>query len=1293
MDSGALLGPWADLLKWDASFLPVVEVDDSGADIQVHTHAPGVSLDAVRRWPRQARVGVASQMVAAATFLFDQGWFPSRSLLRSVRAVRQSDGVWVRLSGLPRLALHGPTLRRLGRRLPSCQRLVADLLAPLLAEIVPEGVTLTPSELDGSGPSGLLEALERIPRSGKPWNHPAGLGRFLWARRLSLPHFGVVWVEDGEEALLTQLRAAAMLAAVGLDRRIAVAAGHLDEQAVNRFRTQLAVQDQDCLILTPIPVMGAFPLGLASAGIAVWGLAPAGLAVQQHLDRAVMSGRARAALAGDVLAAGAGDAFTSSPQQVATQRCRRCDWLSPAAREAQRWLEQAPAGLTADELDGLRGGAGRNLAELERLGLAWREGETWRAINSGAAIDLSLQKQLAAGLPDQSPRRMLAMALATDDVEPLAKWCDQALEKGLDRLVQEYAGAVPGQRRLLLLAAEAALGRGRLREAASFLGNCHDPADPGTWWVLEAWRADRAGETARLTAALESAAGAPVTGRLRDRITILRAEQARRHEKLPQAMTLLARVERAGGRCSLEAGLLRAAMRGPAELRRLRRRLSRPAPPGLLAYILFLRSAISFGRGHWPAVATGLRAALRLWGGDNFLLLADIHGDLGTALGMLDHYVAAERHLQLAEQLYNRCGSRRDHTVVRPNRAVLACDRLELDLAQELIAAARGTRGEVEDASYWLDEAELARVAVARGDLEAVRRRIDRIETSTHSTADHPRIAQSLAVVRAHLALAEGNLEAAGEWAPLAEDGERRLIRAVIDAARGTMPEEALPVRWGMALTAAALAALEGGDSERARAFVEEGLRHSPRETAMGLARLAGISARRGGDLPRDWDSLKTRAAAVLEEGGLAWWRRYLRRGGDDLAAVVSALGELLGQEAPLGDADAWKRVGRALGLSGMEIRIENRSILTFGDKPVCCAAAMGSLEIHCAPEPDSGGKAVLEFLAARLPLSLPGLAPGAHPRAGATLIGSSDAMGGVRESIAGLAPLAVTVLILGEPGTGKELVARELHRSSGRSGPWEALNCAALPEGLLESELFGVARGAYTGADRDRPGLVEATDGGTLFLDEIGELPISLQAKLLRVLQHREVRRVGAVRSRKVDVRFLAATNRDLLAALSEGSFRRDLYDRLSVFQIELPPLRERPEDTAELAQVLVERFSEEFRRPGIRVSAAALALLGRQPWPGNVRELESVLIRAVVGSRPGEVLEERHFAELTSSRLPESRVSDGWPAAQRAFARQYFEEVLQSSGGNRTRAAEMAGITRQALLYQLRRLGLDSG
>jgi DNA-binding NtrC family response regulator len=298
-------------------------------------------------------------------------------------------------------------------------------------------------------------------------------------------------------------------------------------------------------------------------------------------------------------------------------------------------------------------------------------------------------------------------------------------------------------------------------------------------------------------------------------------------------------------------------------------------------------------------------------------------------------------------------------------------------------------------------------------------------------------------------------------------------------------------------------------------------------------------------------------------------------------------------------------------------------------------------------------------------------------------VVGRSEAMLQVYKTAARVASTDATVLIQGESGTGKELVARAIHTASPRaSGPFVAVDCGAIAEGVLESELFGHARGAFTGAQVARRGLFEEAHHGTLFLDEIGDIGSNLQARLLRALQEGTIRRVGANEPIAVDVRVVAATNRDLEAAVKQGTFRADLYYRLHVVSIVIPPLRERREDIPLLAEHFAQKHG---RAEGSAISPEARELLLAHDWPGNVRELENVIARALALNPSGVVLPEdlpeaiRAAARPASSPAPLPDTTDRPTLAE--LERRYASQVLLETGGNKTRAAEILGIDRKTL------------
>jgi two-component system response regulator AtoC len=281
-------------------------------------------------------------------------------------------------------------------------------------------------------------------------------------------------------------------------------------------------------------------------------------------------------------------------------------------------------------------------------------------------------------------------------------------------------------------------------------------------------------------------------------------------------------------------------------------------------------------------------------------------------------------------------------------------------------------------------------------------------------------------------------------------------------------------------------------------------------------------------------------------------------------------------------------------------------------------------------------------------------------------------------------------VLITGPTGTGKELIARALHVESPRSDkPFLAVNCSAIPAGLLESELFGHARGAFTGADRARTGLFGAADGGTLLLDEIGDFPLELQPKLLRVLQEREVRRVGESKSTPVDVRVIAATAKDLQQAVAEGSFREDLYYRLAVIGIELPALNQRSEDISVLVESYLPRIAARLKRPVPTMSPEALRKLESQPWPGNIRELLNVLEKTMVLCREETISE----SDLVLHDHPQAPVDPSTLSLKKAtveLERDYIQKALLATNGNRTQAAKILEISLRSLIYKIKDYGV---
>ena len=313
-------------------------------------------------------------------------------------------------------------------------------------------------------------------------------------------------------------------------------------------------------------------------------------------------------------------------------------------------------------------------------------------------------------------------------------------------------------------------------------------------------------------------------------------------------------------------------------------------------------------------------------------------------------------------------------------------------------------------------------------------------------------------------------------------------------------------------------------------------------------------------------------------------------------------------------------------------------------------------------------------------------------------IVGASPKMQRIFRLVTKVAPTDSSVLLLGESGTGKELIARSIHLQSRRAaGPFVAVNVGALPESLIESELFGYVRGAFTGAASEREGLVESADGGTLFLDEIGDMPPTTQVKLLRTLESSELRRLGDNHLRVVDIRVIAATHRDLPKAVAEGRFREDLYFRLNVVPIVVPPLRDRPEDVPLMAEHFIAQFCRELGRPAARLHPDALRVMLDYAWPGNVRELRNLMERVVLLEAEDEIRVEHLPPEVTGARggarTHASAENVFPPGVVRPLAeveKLAIEHALSVCGGNKTLAAKQLGISRQTLRTKLKEYAL---
>jgi two-component system response regulator GlrR len=373
-----------------------------------------------------------------------------------------------------------------------------------------------------------------------------------------------------------------------------------------------------------------------------------------------------------------------------------------------------------------------------------------------------------------------------------------------------------------------------------------------------------------------------------------------------------------------------------------------------------------------------------------------------------------------------------------------------------------------------------------------------------------------------------------------------------------------------------------------------------------------------------------------------------------------------------------------------LSARPTDRPLIVIGKQP--SERATPNLWMTTMPPPAMLG-AILAQLFGAAPEPAPGTAL-AWRRKSDMIIGNSAPVRELLQSLDRLAPAQTPVLITGESGVGKELVARALHFCGPRAAhPFVAINCAAIPDNLFESELFGYQRGAFTGAVNAHAGAFEAAHKGTLFLDEIGEMPIGMQAKLLRVLETSEVQRIGATEAKPVNFRLVSATNRDLGQEVKHGRFREDLYYRVQVYPLHVAPLRDRPEDIPPIVTHHLSSIGTRENRPSLRLTPAALEKLVTYGWPGNVRELVNMLERAVVMARDSVIDAEHIIVTQVSARSQEVHASvSSYRDAKAKFELDYYSQLMRIAGGNVTLAAKLGHKTRREVYDALKRLGLDA-
>jgi transcriptional regulator with AAA-type ATPase domain len=661
--------------------------------------------------------------------------------------------------------------------------------------------------------------------------------------------------------------------------------------------------------------------------------------------------------------------------------------------------------------------------------------------------------------------------------------------------------------------------------------------------------------------------------------------------------------------------------------------------------------------------------------GPGFLGIIEL--DLGAAALDAGQSRAADGHQLRALRLLEAAGFQYVTRRVIFNLAVADLDQLELERAEKRFS---DLSDEDPDDPYIAGE--LARLFLAKGDLAKFRFQLRSFEEQVG--AHDPRFAEALRLLNGVASLFNGELARAhGLLQRAGQEGEA--WTGLVDTVAGREAGSWQPDGWGVSL-AAELIHDAAGDRDRVAGLVESERMTRPRALAVALAERVGRAR-----LPIT-EATRIAAVQMLRDGRMDGWAEALASSSLNERSVLEAVAEIVDRAGPEGlPPDLGKRLLIALGVGGLEVRgaVDGRLLWCLGSGVPGAEIRHGRVvvvplggEAHDAP--------VWRLLTGIFDLFAPaGPTPGETDIQETGFYGISPAARAVRRELCELGPTHLPILLVGETGVGKEVAARALHRLSGRRGAFVPVNVAAIPANLLEAELFGSVKGAFTGADRSRRGLTVAADGGTLFLDEIGDLDPPLQVKLLRFLEDHEVRAVGATQSKNVDVRIISATHQDLDRRVREGGFRQDLFYRVAAPPLVIPPLRERRQDILMLRD-LFER--DAINRHGLTPSAwsgEAEAMLKQHSWPGNVRELRQAVEVAMVRAA-GSMVRPQHLPITEPASLP----TGTWEEAQRDFRHRFLCAALQKNGGNRSATARELGISRQALLYHLRNLGIrDKG
>jgi len=937
-------------------------------------------------------------------------------------------------------------------------------------------------------------------------------------------------------------------------------------------------------------------------------------------------------------------------------------------------LSLDPDGLSSEFLAEHSGLEGDEISEgLERVAAVAVE-DGWRLAEPPLLVPDPLHSDIAALLARKDPRRLLHEALGTGDPSRIEGWARQRLDQLEGFAVRDLlANLAPGAcgTQIQLLCAEGCLSVLDLSGARNAL--THLP--PGLRGVHEQWlRALDHPHGGEWT--IPSTEDALLSPRATAEILVhlLRSRRASRDELYEE------------GRDALQLIIPRL-----AELlrRRMEIELTSIEQPERLADFEWRREVVS-GNHRLQAqlihrvalyflMTAKPRHARRLLDtlvNDRFGpgFRGAVEFDLGAVALAEGRSHDAHTHQMRAFRLFQAAGFRHRTCAVLFNLAVADLDQLRVTRARDHLEHLAAVDWEV---PFVLGER--CRLYLAIGDEESFRAQLAAFEDAVD--AEDARFAEGLNLLRGASAALAGNLTRAAEFfARAGQEGEA--WSALVDAASGGGGGSFGDDGWGIFLAARLILGTSGsGDAPRI-------LGTGPSIAAHALA--IAIAERVGGRRLPIARRLRSQAIRRLRAEGLDGWAEHLSSREAPLLGAVTTLAGIIDRGGPENiHPGQVEELLAGLEVEGLELRdaADGRLIWKTGDGQPGTEVRHGRIIV--TPLGGEVSKNPLWSLLIRiLEIHAPVGAPTPDAEVETTgFYGVSPAAREVRRLLCELGPIHLAVLLLGETGVGKEVAATALHRLSGRSGALVAVNVAAIPAGLLEAELFGSVKGAFTGADRSRRGLVTAADGGTLFLDEIGDLDPPLQVKMLRFLESQEFRPVGSTEERKVDVRIVAATHRDLERRMREGTFRPDLYYRIAGLPVTIPPLRERREDVGELINLFE---AEALARHGLgacRWSAEARNALRRYDWPGNARELRQTVEVALVRAAGGVVLPE-HLPIGVSDDLPVGT----WDEAQTEFRRRFLTTALRRNHGNRSATARELGISRQALLYHIRKLSLTN-